>query len=208
MFLLLIILNFILIILNPILIKLKVLPFFISNVIHNIQKIFFQYIYDVSSLEKWILLFLLVNGILIIFITIKSKMNYLFIKKDFNKYNSVAKLQKMNWEDYEEFVKKIFICKGYQVDRQGGHGSDGGIDLIIKKRTEKSMVQCKRYTSNVGVKVIREMYAVGLHHGFKKVYIYTTSGFTKEAYEFAKGKNLILCNGIETLKQIRKIVNK
>lgn len=208
MFPMLIVLNFILLVLNPILIKLQVLPFFISHIVNNIQKIFSQYIYDVSLLENWILLFLLVNVILIVPMVIKSKINFLFIKKDFNKYNSLDKLKKMNWEDYEEFVKKIFVCKGYQVDRQGGHGSDGGIDLIIKKRTETSMVQCKRYTGNVGVKVIREMYAVGLHHGFKKVYIYTTSGFTKEAYEFAKGKNLILCNGIETLKQIKKIVNK
>ena len=84
MFLILIILNFILIVLNPLLIKLKVLPFFLSNIINNIQKIFFQYIYDVSSLEKWILLFLLVNGTFIVLITIKSKINYLFIKKDFN----------------------------------------------------------------------------------------------------------------------------
>ena len=40
----------------------------------------------------------------------------------------------MDWEDYEELIKQVFVAKGYNVERIGGHGSDGGIDLVVKKK--------------------------------------------------------------------------
>lgn len=137
----------------------------------------------------------------VVFIFIKNKIN----EQQYKKYIDFQKLSKMNWEKYEELIKLIFEKQGYKVHRQGGHGSDGGIDLIVSKFGQsKSMVQCKRYSSKVGVKIVREMFAVGVHHNFKKVYIYTTMGFTKEAIEFAKGKNLILVDGVETIRQMKK----
>lgn len=136
----------------------------------------------------------------------KSKL----IKLDLLKYRklTIEQLCSMDWQEYEELIKKIFQNKGYSVERMGGHGSDGGIDLIIQKSNRKSMVQCKRYSNNVGVKIVREMFAVGIHHNFEKVYIYSSAGFSKDAYSFAKGKNIHLVNGIETLKEIQFLLNK
>ena len=111
----------------------------------------------------------------------------------------------MHWEEYEKLVKVIFESNGYTVSRIGGHGADGGIDLIVKKNFKTSMVQCKRYSSNVGVKVVREMFAVGIDKKMSNVYIYTSADFTKEAYKFAKNKNVILMNGDKTLSQMKKI---
>ena len=57
-----------------------------------------------------------------------------FSHKQLRKFSSVSKLQKMDWEDYEELIKQVFVAKGYNVERIGGHGSDGGIDLVVKKK--------------------------------------------------------------------------
>lgn len=141
----------------------------------------------------------------VFFILIKYFLFKNISKKKITKIGTLEQLKKMNWSNYEEFIKKIFESRGYSVQRVGGNGADGGIDLIVKKRKKTFMVQCKRYTGNVGVKVIREMFGVCIHHGFNGVYIYTSSDFTKEAYNFAKGKNIYLINGEKTLKEIKNI---
>lgn len=200
------IINIFLLLLNPLFIKIKVFPPFLVHLSIWLNNFFSAHIHPINHLTEWIVLFLSINFLLYIVFFIKHIITKSFSHKQLRKFSSVSKLQKMDWEDYEELIKQVFVAKGYNVERIGGHGSDGGIDLVVKKKNERSMVQCKRYSSNVGVKIIREMYAVGLHHGFKKVYIYTTANFTKEAYVFAKGKNLVLYNGVQTVQQIRKIL--
>lgn len=111
-------------------------------------------------------------------------------------------LLSMNWRDFEKMVQDIFKAKGYKVRRQGGGSKDGGIDLLVEKGREKSMVQCKRYKSSVSVKVVREMWGLKEHHNFSKVYIYTSGWFTQECYSFAKGKNIILQDGKNIVKEM------
>lgn len=67
------------------------------------------------------------------------------------------------------------------------------------------MVQCKRYKSSVSVKVVREMWGLKEHHNFSMVYIYTSGWFTKECYEFAKGKNIILQDGKNIVKEMEQL---
>lgn len=195
--------NILLIFFNPIWIKLKILPPYIGRPSISFNS-YIQSNWDLS----WGELFLYFNFTCLIFTLIHHITLKKINKVTFKQYGNIQKLKKMNWEDYEELVKKIFQNKGYSVSRIGGNGSDGGIDLIVKKTkfglTHTSMVQCKRYNQNVGVKTIREMYAVGIHNGFKHVYIYTTADFTKEAKDFAKGKNMTLVNGEQTIKEMKK----
>lgn len=195
--------NILLILFNPIWISLKILPPYIGKPSIAFNN-YIQYNMNLSWLELFIYFNLTCFLCALIYRVGIKKIN----KATFKQYGSVQKLKKMNWEDYEELVKKIFQNKGYSVSRIGGNGSDGGIDLIIKKTrfglTHTSMVQCKRYNQNVGVKTVREMYAVGIHNKFKHVYIYTTADFTKEAKDFAKGKNMTLVNGEQTIKEMKK----
>lgn len=177
----------------------------------SIDKKHFQY-FDIPYLDYPVLNVLLVVSWVALALNLTW---YLFIKPEKNKkqvlpYISIHRLQEMNWEEFEKLVKKIFELKQYQVERIGGNGADGGVDLVVKrqngwKKREHSMVQCKRYKNNVGVGIVREMYAVGQHKKFHKVYIYTSADFTKGAREFAKGKNMILVSGVEMIKEIKKL---
>jgi restriction system protein len=71
----------------------------------------------------------------------------------------------------------------------------------------KAIVQCKRYANTyVGVSVVREMYGLKYEYGVDEVYIVTTSGFTKDSYDFAKNKKIFLININELIKLINNIV--
>lgn len=143
------------------------------------------------------------------FLFIKSKKHhpYAYLRQ----YANLDKLQKMDWGEFEELVKKIFEIKGYQVQRIGGNGADGGIDLIATKNNISEMIQCKRYKdgNNVGVKVVREVGFLMNHHGHQKCHIYTSAKFTNKAIELAgELPNMSLADGQEIVQEIKKILNQ
>lgn len=168
---------------------------------------FSSYIHHYVSEQMFAHVFFAINCLLFFALIWSYCFSKAKTKKNINKYKklTIEQLKKMDWQEYEELVKLIFQQKGFSVSRIGGNGADGGIDLIVRKKLTKSMVQCKRYRSNVGVKIVREMFAVGIHHNFNHVYIYTSADFTKEAVAFAKNKNMTLVNGQQMLREVRKI---
>ena len=45
------------------------------------------------------------------------------------------------------------------MEETGGQGADGGIDLVLRKGSERFLVQCKQWRAyKVGVNVVRELY--------------------------------------------------
>ncbi len=154
-------------------------------------------------LSNRFVIYFVITSIILFLIYYFNKSNFTINYSKYKKMN-LETLKKMDWEDFEEMIKIIYEKKGYRVQRIGGHGSDGGIDLIIKKGLKTSMIQCKRYSGNVGVKIVREMYGLQMHHKFHEVYIYTSASFTKEAYKFINGKKMHLVDGTKILKEINK----
>lgn len=84
------------------------------------------------------------------------------------------------------------------MEERGGNEPDGGIDLILRKKDETTLVQCKHWeTEQVGVKIVRELYGVVAAEGATKGVIVTTGYFTRDAEMFAHGKPLLLIRGNE-----------
>lgn len=99
-------------------------------------------------------------------------------------------------------VGEAFRRGGYSIEESGGGGADGGIDLVLHKNGEKSLVQCKQWRAyKVGVQVIRELYGVMAAEGAVHGFVVTSGVFTQEAKDFASGRNIELIDGVE-LKQI------
>ena len=70
-------------------------------------------------------------------------------------------LDGITWQQFEQLVGEAFRRQGFTVTETGGNGPDGGIDLILRKDSEKHLVQCKQWRSlKVGVAVIREFFGV------------------------------------------------
>lgn len=86
--------------------------------------------------------------------------------------------------DFEFIIGLLFIRLGYEVIVTK-RSQDGGIDIVLKKTTagsiENSVVECKRYSKNVGVKEVRSLLGVVERDGATRGLLVTTSSFTKNA---------------------------
>ncbi|MBD3822884.1 MAG: restriction endonuclease [Epsilonproteobacteria bacterium] len=126
------------------------------------------------------------------------------------KGKTLQKLKKLTWEEFEILCVEVFRAQGWKATGNSIKGSDGGIDIRIKKRSIKGFVQCKRYKdARVGVKVLREMYGLLSEHGDNKrdyVYIVTSNVFTRECYKYINKKNIVLINGEELVDLVRKLL--
>ncbi|MHB8254143.1 MAG: restriction endonuclease [Acidiferrobacter sp.] len=107
--------------------------------------------------------------------------------------DELVRIQGMSWQQFERLLAQVFREQGYRVQETGGGGADGGIDLILSRDGQRTLVQCKHWkTRQVGVTVVREMYGLLVAHGAKRVKVVTSGDFSAEARRFAHGKPIDL----------------
>lgn len=102
-------------------------------------------------------------------------------------------LKDMTWQEFEALLAEAFKLKGYAVSERGGHGPDGGVDLVLRKGNEKALVQCKQWRAlKVPVQTVRELFGVMAAEGADHGYVVTSGTFTTDAIDFARGRNIEL----------------
>lgn len=117
--------------------------------------------------------------------------------------SDVAALNEMGWQDFERLIGEYYRRNGFTVTREGGNGSDGGIDLILHKNKEMYLVQCKQWKAyKVGVQPVREFYGVMASKGADGGYFVTSGIYTDDAQAFVRGLNLELIDGQKLRKMI------
>ncbi len=118
-------------------------------------------------------------------------------------------LDYMSWQDFERLVGKAFELDGYRVTETGGGGADGGVDLVLRRASEKFLVQCKQWKAfKVGVEVVRELYGVMAAKGAVGGFVVTSGTFTSEAMAFAQGRNIKLLDGKKLHAMIRRAMKE
>jgi restriction system protein len=119
--------------------------------------------------------------------------------------NGINSILNIGWREFEDLVAEAYRRKGYMVT-ETAVGADGGVDIILKKGTEKILVQCKQWRmKKVGVKVVRELYGVVSAEGASEGIVISSGIFTQEARAFARGKPLELIDGTGLLKMITEV---
>lgn len=142
---------------------------------------------------KYLLSFLCLMGALFSFIGNRRRQALLAGAKA---PNGAAAVQGMNWREFEMLVGQAFRQQGYMVEETGGPGPDGGVDLVLRKRSERFLVQCKQWRAlKVGVTTVRELYGVMAAQGAAGGFVVTSGRFTQEAAAFAAGRNIRLIDG-------------
>lgn len=129
-------------------------------------------------------------------------------KRILKKNRSIEKIKKLSWEEFEHLCAEVFEAQGWNAKGNSKKGSDGGIDIWLTKRRESAIVQCKHYGSSstrVTVKVLREMWGLRFDKEVDKVYVVTSSIFTRECYKFIHNKNIELINGAALVKLVNSI---
>jgi restriction system protein len=122
-----------------------------------------------------------------------------------------SNLAAMDWEDFEHLIRELFEKEfskpGCEV-KVTQASRDGGVDSVVLDSDPihggKTVIQAKRYTNTVGVAAVRELYGTVLNEGAMKGILVTTADYGPDAYEFAKGKPLVLLNGANLLHLLEK----
>ena len=120
---------------------------------------------------------------------------------------SLYRVDKMNGDEFENFVKEIYELLGYTVTKTKKSG-DQGIDLIVKKLFKKTGIQLKRYSSAVGNSAVQEAVAGKKYYKLDRVCVLTNQTFTKSAIALAKANGVVLLDRHDLKKLIIKATKK
>jgi restriction system protein len=92
------------------------------------------------------------------------------------------------------------------VEETLGGGADGGVDLVLGRDGNVTLVQCKRWKGRpVPVQTVRELFGVLHDRGAVSAKLVATSKFTSEAIAFAKGKPIELVDSDALLHLLRGV---
>ena len=113
-----------------------------------------------------------------------------------NRDVSLRDVGQLTWEEFELLLKQIFLKIGCEVTHTGSDTADGGIDLILTKEKQRTIVQCKHWqTRQVPVSVVREQLGLKLNHRAHDCMIVTSGRFTPDGIAFALQNGIILIDG-------------
>ena len=127
-------------------------------------------------------------------------------RKLLDSQTGIDSLRQINWRQFEQLAGEAFRRQGYAIEETGLGGADGGIDLILRKNGQTTLVQCKQWQNRqVGVKVVREMYGLLVHHKAAAVKIVALGDYTPDARCFAQGKPIELIHGGELITTVRSL---
>ena len=113
-------------------------------------------------------------------------------------------LRSLEWRTYEELVRDYFELAGFdsKITQDGG---DGGVDIVVEKGGKLGYIQCKAWSSKVGVGIVRELFGVMSSDSVERGVLATVEGTTVEARRFAAGKHIMTLNGYDLLTLIKEL---
>ncbi len=120
---------------------------------------------------------------------------------------SVKLIQELEWKRFEELSVAYYREKGIKAETTP-LGADGGIDIKLYQDDSgrpTTIIQCKSWASQVGVKQIREFLGVMTHEKIAKGFYMTSSGYTNDAFEIAKSNKITLINGEMLLMMVQRL---
>ncbi|MFC4712959.1 restriction endonuclease [Planococcus dechangensis] len=113
------------------------------------------------------------------------------IRKQKLKKSGILEVDKMKGKEFEEYLRVLFIERGYQVRLTPATG-DYGADLVLSQNGRKTIVQAKRYKKNVGIKAVQEIASAKQHYRADECWVVTNSGYTEPARKLAQSNQVQL----------------
>ena len=127
-------------------------------------------------------------------------------RRRLDKTDTVHDIRRMSWHEFELLAAEAFRRSGYAVEETGGAVADGGVDLVLYKDGEQTLVQCKHWRDRqVGVRVVRELYGVMHDQGATRGMVVCFGEFSQEAQDFAERNGIELMGGRELHRLIHEV---
>jgi restriction system protein len=132
---------------------------------------------------------------------IKSK------KREAFKNSGISIVDKMNGQEFEEFLLLHFKNLGYK-----GHTTattnDYGADLILNKDHEKIVIQAKRWSKKVGIEAVQQIVGARDYYKATKCIVMTNNYFTPNAINLAERSKVELWDRKKLLNIMSKANGK
>lgn len=116
-------------------------------------------------------------------------------------------IQDLEWKRFEALSVAYYLEKGIRAESTA-LGADGGIDIKLyqdESGKPTTIIQCKAWGSQVGVKQIREFLGVMTHEKIAKGFYMTCNEYSLEAKETASANKITLINGDMLLMMIKRL---
>lgn len=124
-----------------------------------------------------------------------------------DKQTGLVSIRALPWPAFESLLAETFRRQGHRVEETAaaaGGGPDGGVDLVLRRRGERILVQAKQWrTQKVGVKIVRELAGVVAAEQADGGMVATSGTFTRDAQSFAARAGLRLVDGQELAAMVR-----
>ena len=99
----------------------------------------------------------------------------------------------LEWSEFEGLAATVFaLFDDYEVETTPAT-NDQGIDLLLHDRTSGALdvAQCKHWKEDIGAPQVRDFYGATLHFKARQGYFALSTGASKSALEFARGKPIV-----------------
>lgn len=106
----------------------------------------------------------------------------------------ISEVDRMDGNSFEYFCKNLLQADGFRDIRVTKQSGDYGADIIAKKDDIRYVIQCKRYSGNVGEDAIQEVYASKKVYNAEVAVVLTNSYFTNQAIVLASHNSVHLWN--------------
>lgn len=124
------------------------------------------------------------------FVRLKKRLNS---PNDFELPMTMEEIDNMDGLQFEDFLSKLFSKMGYGVQLTKASG-DQGADLIIEKYGDRTAVQAKCYTGNVGNAAVQEVIGAKNFYHCSEAIVVSNRYYTPSAMELAKVNSVDLWN--------------
>jgi HJR/Mrr/RecB family endonuclease len=120
------------------------------------------------------------------------------ILSDVNKYKEYSKnTPQMDGFQFEQYVAGLLMRNGYTNVIVTQKSGDYGADITAERQEVKYVIQCKYYSSQVGIEAVQQIYAAKIHYNANVAVVATNSVYTRAAETLAKDLGVVLWEGKE-----------
>lgn len=111
-------------------------------------------------------------------------------------YEMAHPVHSLQAEDFELLVALIYQRQGYRVTMPAGLSGGRGGDFMVQRKSERLLVQCKKFSADYKVPVdrVKELHQAAIAAGAMRGVYVASCGFSWDARNFAKTKGVTVIN--------------
>ena len=130
--------------------------------------------------------------IFIIIIVLIFLVSVFSLTRKYRRKYDIRSLDEIEGHDFEYYCAELLKKRGFEEVSVTKGSGDYGVDVLAEKDGVTYAIQCKAYTTPVGVKAVQEAYAGREFYDRMVGAVLTNQYFTKPAVEAAKKLKILL----------------